>query len=198
MSRAASPGTFLAVAAVVLAVSAPLAGGGVEPGEPGVVELTAELAAGAPFIDAVSLGEWIRDRRPVRVWDVRPDSSAFVRFAVPTASHVPFRALATRPADSATIVVYDDGAGAAVRSWLLLRRLGHPDVRILERGVVGWIDGVVSPVLPAGTPEERERYQRVAAVSRYFGGLPRVGEPATGAGTSAEEAVQLLSRRGCY
>jgi rhodanese-related sulfurtransferase len=191
-------GRILAAAALGLAVLAPVAGGGQRAPEVGVAELTAELAEGDAFIDAVTLGEWIRDRRPVRIWDVRPDSGAFVRFAVPTASHVPFRDLASRAPDPVTIVVYDDGAGAAIRSWLLLRRLGHSDVRILERGVVGWIDSVVSPVLPAGTPEERERYQRVAAVSRYFGGLPRVGEPSASAGASAEEAVQLLSRRGCY
>ncbi len=190
---------ILAGLAIVLAVSAPLAGGRGEPGGSdgaGVVELTASLAAGDPFIDAVTLGEWIRDRRPVRIWDVRADSSAFIRFAIPTATHVPFDSLAGRGADSTTIVVYDDGAGAAVRAWLLLRRLGHPDVRILERGVLGWIDGVVSPVIPPDTPEER--YRRVAGVSRYFGGLPRVGTPPERGSDDADQAVQLLSRRGCY
>lgn len=203
MSRP-STGAVLAGLAVVLGVLAPVAGVR-PPGDPGVVELTAELAGGDPLVDAVTLGEWIRDRRPVRVWDVRADSSAFIRFAIPTAAHVPFRALRDRLAghdaptpDSGIIVLYDDGDGSAARAWLLLRRLGYPDVRILERGVVGWIDGVVSPVLPADTPEERARYRRVAAISRYFGGLPRTGTPPARDRTGADEAVQLLSRRGCY
>ena len=230
-------GAVLAAAAVVLGALAPLAGNAARgPATVGVAELTAELAAGEPLVDAVTLGEWIRERRPLRVWDVRPDSGAFIRFSVPTAAHVPFRTLPDRVLsertpldrtpldrtpldrtpegalpDSVTLVLYDaEGSGDAARSWLLLRRLGYPDVRILRRGVIGWIDGIVRPVLPAGTPAERERYERVAAVSRYFGGLPRVGEPPDGApaGTGdaspadppadADRAVQLLSRRGCY
>lgn len=191
-------GRALAAAALVLAGLAPFAGSGDQPGVAGVVELTEELATGAPLLDAVTLAEWIRDRRPVRVIDVR-DSSAFIRFSVPTAANVPLPEVRELAVDSSRpTVVYDDGDGQAVRSWLLLRRLGHRDVRILQRGVVGWIDGVVSPVLPADTPEERERYQRVARVSRYFGGLPRIGEPPDRAEATADDAVQLLSRRGCY
>jgi rhodanese-related sulfurtransferase len=191
-------GRVLAVGALVLGGLAPLAGSRGDPGGVGVVELTEELATGTPLVDAVTVAEWIRDRRPVRLLDVR-DSSAFIRFSIPTAENVALPEVPELAVDSSLpTVVYDEGGGQAVRSWLLLRRLGHPDVRVLRRGVVGWIDGVVSPVLPAGTPEERERYERVARVSRYFGGLPRIGQPPDRASTTAEDAVQLLSRRGCY
>lgn len=196
MNRPATGGV-LAVVAIGLAGLAPLAGGSTMPAREGVVELRAELSSGTPFVDPVALGEWIRDRRDVRLWDVRDDSSAFIRFAVPTAAHVPFERLADRSVGSTTIVLYDDGTGQAVRGWLLLRRLGHPDVRILRGGVLGWIEGVVRPVLPADSPDERARYRRVAAVSRYFGGLPRIGERPR-RDTSPEDAVQLLTRRGCY
>lgn len=196
MNRPA-PGAILATLAIGLAALAPLVGAADRPGRTGVAELSEELASGAPLVDAVTVAEWIRDRRPTRIVDVR-DSSAFIRLSVPTAVHVPFDELPGLVPDSGrTLVVYDDGAGRAVRGWLLLRRLGHPDVRILERGVLGWIDGVVRPVLPADTPGERARYQRVAEVSRYFGGMPRIGEPPARE-ASAEAAVQLLSRRGCY
>ena len=192
------PGAVLAVMAIALGVLAPWAGVERGPGRPGVVELTTELADGEAFVDAVTLGEWIRDRRNVRVRDVRTDSSAVVRFAIPTAVHVPPKELIGEARDSTTIVVYDDGDGTAVRSWLLLRRLGHSDVRILRGGVLGWIEGVIRPVLPADSPAERQRYRRVAEVSRYFGGLPRTGTPPTRDTGSADEAVRLLSRRGCY
>lgn len=195
---------ILALAAVVLAAGAALAtaGGPPEPaiaegpGARGVEELRAELAGGGAFVDAVTLGEWIRDRRPVRVLDLQ-DPSANIRFSIPTARHVTRRELSAIERDGPTIVVYDDGSGAAAQAWLLLRRLGHPDVRILRRGVLGWIDGVLEPVLPAGTPDERAAYERVAAVSRYFGGMPRIGEKSSPS-TDAMDAVQLLSRRGCY
>jgi rhodanese-related sulfurtransferase len=194
-------GAVLGLAAVVLAALAPVFGGPREaagPGRVGVAELSSELASGEPFVDAVTVAEWIRDRRPVELVDVR-DSSAFIRFSIPTARRVPFDGLVrVEPDTSRTLIVYDDGEGRAVRGWLLLRRTGHADVRILQGGVVGWIDGVISPVLPAGTAAERARYNRVADVSRYFGGMPRVGEPPVDSGRSAEDAVQLLSRRGCY
>lgn len=197
MSRPA-PGLALAVLAVALAALALLAGGPDAPGRTGVAELSAELASGVPVVDAVTVAEWIRDRTPLRIVDVR-DTSSFIRFSVPTAVNVPFPELPTLAVDSAQpLVLYDDGDGLAVRSWLLLRRLGHPGVRIMDRGVLGWVDGVVSPVLPAGTPEEKARYQRVAAISRYFGGLPRIGQPPDPNGATARDAVQLLSRRGCY
>ncbi len=167
------------------------------PAREGVVELRAELSSGTPFVDPVALGEWIRARRDIRLWDVRDDTGAFTRFAIPTAEHVPFDRLADRPVRSTPILLYDDGSGQAVRGWLLLRRLGHPDVRILRAGVLGWIEGVIRPVLPAESPDERARYRRVAAVSRYFGGLPRIGERPR-RDTSPADAVQLLSRRGCY
>lgn len=195
--RGLRPGYGLAVAAVLLGLLAPLLGSDQRMPATGVPELTAELATGAPLIDAVDLAARIRAGEPTTLVDVR-DSSAFIRFAIPTAERWPVGRLASLPEGGGPIVLYGDGDGTAARGWLLLRRLGHPDVRILERGVVGWIDGILEPVLPADSPEERARYRRVADLSRYFGGMPRVGEPALERQRSAESAVRLLSRRGCY
>ena len=197
-TRRWSSGGILAAMAIVLGVLAPLIGGRPWRRGPGVAELSRELATGRPLVDAITLAEWIRDREPVTILDVR-DSSAFIQFSIPTARNVPFPALRTLPIDSSRTVVLCDGNGdAAVRGWLLLRRLGHPRVRILEHGVLGWIDDVLQPVLPSGTAEERARYQRVATVSRYFGGLPTVGPARPDSSTAANQTVRFLSRRGCF
>lgn len=195
--------TWLAAAALALGGLALVPGGARAPGAgtvPGVAELTHELASGAGTVEALELARWIRDRRPVRVLDVR-DSSAHVRFSIPTAEHATLEALAAVDPGGEDLVIYGDGDGRAVRAWLLLRRLGHDRARLLVGGVVAWIDDVIEPVLPAGTPEERARFDRVAELSRYFGGVPRVGERDTAAVSGparAEAAVRLLSRRGCY
>jgi rhodanese-related sulfurtransferase len=191
-------GVGLASIASALAVSAPFVGSHGVPGDPGVAELTEELASGRPFLDAVTLGEWIRDGEAPTILDLQ-DPGAAVRFTIPTAENVTHGALAALPVDSgATVVLYDGGGDAAVRGWLLLRRLGHPRVRVLQGGVVGWIDGIISPVLPRDTPEEDAYFRRVASVSRYFGGLPRAGKRFPEDSSNTRDAVQLLSRRGCY
>lgn len=198
-----SAGRVLAVAALGLAVLAALAGagGGGAPGGDGPVEITPELASGDALLDPLELARMIRERRPLRLLDVR-DSSEFIRFSIPTATHAQLGGLADLPAEAegGPVVLYDDGRGGAVRAWLMLRRLGHPEVRVLGGGVLGWLDHVLNPVLPAGTPEERARFERVADLSRYFGGMPRVGEPRPRAAdpARAEDAITLLSRRGCY
>ncbi|HUE76806.1 MAG TPA: rhodanese-like domain-containing protein [Longimicrobiales bacterium] len=198
------PGSFLAGAGLTFAALAALAGPGPDggPGGPGPDELGPDLVSGAALLDPLDLATLIRDRRAVRVVDVR-DSSAFIRFSIPTATHATLAELAVlRPGETGeAIVVYDDGRGDALRAWLLLRRLGHHDVRVLRDGVAGWLDHVLTPVLPAGSREERARFDRVADLSRYFGGMPRVGEPQRKPASTtdrAEAAITLLSRRGCY
>lgn len=196
------PGTLLAGTGLTLAVLGALAGSGGRggPGGTGPVELTTELASGEALMEPLELAAMIRERRTVRLVDVR-DSSSFIRFSLPTAHPMGLPELADMAGDDRSpIVVYDDGSGAAVRAWLLLRRLGHPDVRVLNGGVLGWLDHVLNPVLPAGSPAERARFDRVAELSRYFGGMPRVGEPEErpGGPGRADAAITLLSRRGCY
>jgi rhodanese-related sulfurtransferase len=192
----------LALAALILGVLAPVAGDRGralpgDPGTPGVPELTRELESRAPVVEPLVLATWIRERRPLRLVDVR-DSSAFVRFAIPTADRVAWRALPGIPVDpDRPLVLYDAGDGAAVRAWVLLRRLGHRRAYLLDGGVAGWVESVLSPVLPAESPEERARYRRVAEISRYFGGLPRIGVPPPPS-PSSRDPVRLLTRRGCY
>ncbi len=192
-------GRRLAIAALGLAALAPVVGSAGGPGGTGVAELSRELASGAPVIDAPELARRIRAREPFRLVDLR-DSSAYVRLAVPTAENLGMPDLPRAVSPAETVVVYDDGDGTAVRAWLLLRRLGYERVSILDRGILGWVEGILDPVLPNETPAERARFRQVAELSRYFGGVPRAGrrEP-PGAGVSrAEDAIQIISRRGCY
>lgn len=191
----------LGAIALGLALLAPAASGGGRPGpgRPGVAELSGELATGEPMVDAVELARRIRDRRGGRIIDLR-DSAAYIRLAVPTAENLTIAELRAAVSPGEEIVVYDGGDGSAIRAWLLLRRLGYPRVRVLERGILGWVDGILQPVLPNETPVERARFAEVAELSRYFGGVPRAGRPAPSPGGTdrTDEAIALIGRRGCY
>lgn len=190
----------LAAAALVLALGAALAGTPrAQPGDGRVDELARQLESGEAYVDAVELGRWIRDRRPgLRILDLQPESD-FVRYAIPTAEHATLSDAAALVDEGDVVVLYDGGSSESVRAWQLLRRLGY-EALLLEGGLLGWLNGVMNPVLPAATSGQRRRYEEVAEVSRYFGGMPRVGFPETTSSNPdrTAEAVRLLTRRGCY
>jgi hypothetical protein len=73
---------------------------------------------------------------------------------------------------------------------------GPGSVRYMVDGVGEWLSEIMNPVIaPDATPEERAAFDRVAELSRYFGGMPRVGS-ATDRG-SPERLLERTQRRGC-
>ena len=132
-------------------------------------------------VTAIELAEWIRDRKPgLRVIDIRPEAE-FAAFHVPTATNVPIESLASErfaPAD--TVVLYSDASGHAAQAWVFLRALGHERVYFLRGGVADWVDDVLNPKrLSSASLDEIARFERIAALSRYFGGVPQVVEPSS-------------------
>lgn len=178
---------------------------------------TSDVPAGAlahgAYISALDLAERIASGdgtlRPI---DLR-SADAYAEFHVPTAVHITPDALSafTVP-DHTTIVLYADDNAAALQAWMLLRLRGHDDVFVVRGGLYEWIARVHEPVLATdATPDERAEFERAAALSRFFGGLPRAGVsraevPAgywTGAGAGGDAsartagAVAAIRRRGC-
>ncbi|MFL5521487.1 MAG: rhodanese-like domain-containing protein [Gemmatimonadales bacterium] len=193
-----SPRRLLAGVALVLAVLAALAG---TSGRRGMAVdasgLAAEIEHEDDHVTALELAQWIRDRKPgLRVLDVRSDSE-FAAYHIPSAERMPLTTLASlAPSGDETLVLYSEGGAHAAQGWVLLRANGHRNVYFLRGGLLDWMEDVMSPMLPTDTSRAR-----VAALSRYFGGVPRAGvaplptptEPAPTAGS----AVARLRRRGC-
>jgi rhodanese-related sulfurtransferase len=189
---------FLAGAALVLAILAALAGTSGRRGAAlDVTRLAMEIEREDDHVTALELAQWIRDRKPgLRVLDVRSDSE-FAAYHIPSAERMPLAALASlAPASDETLVLYSEGGAHAAQGWVLLRANGHRNVYFLRGGLLDWMDDVMSPVLPADTTRGR-----VAALSRYFGGVPRAGvAPLPTSPTDAPTAgaaVARLRRRGC-
>jgi rhodanese-related sulfurtransferase len=192
------PTRVLAATALVLAVLAALAGTSGRSDAPVDARgLAAEIEHEDDHVTALELAQWIRDRKPgLRVLDVRSDSE-FAAYHIPSAERVPLTTLASLPAKGGeTLVLYSEGGAHAAQGWVLLRANGHRDVYFLRGGLLDWMEDVMSPTLPTDTSRTR-----VAALSRYFGGVPRTGitplPAAAGPAPTAGAAVARLRRRGC-
>ncbi len=160
-------------------------------------------------ITAIELAGWIRDRREgLRIVDVR-DSAEFLEFHIPGAERVALGDLvATSFRLDETIVLYSDGGAHAAQGWVFLRALGYKRVYFLRGGLYEWLDQVMSPGLPIDASDSsRAEFRKVSEISRYFGGVPRVGDSVS-AGASHKEpgetktfrsglAVARVRGRGC-
>jgi rhodanese-related sulfurtransferase len=158
-----------------------------------VAALADEIGRETDHVTAVELAQWIRDRKPgLRVLDVRSDTE-FAEYHIPSAEHVPLSALASmRPRAGQTLVLYSEGGAHAGQAWVLLRALGFRDVYFLRGGVLDWLEDVMNPVL--GTDSSATH---VAALSRYFGGVPRAMAPNGEQPRAAAQVIARTRRRGC-
>ena len=146
--------------------------------------LAGEIAQEEDHVTAIELAHWIRDREPgLRIFDLRPEAE-FEEYHIPRSEAVTMEALVSMrftPAD--TVVLISDGGAHAAQAWVLLRANGTKRVYFLRGGLGEWLDDVMNPV--NATPE-------VAALSRYFGGMPR-----SGGQDARPPTVKEMKRRGC-
>ncbi len=162
-------------------------------------------------VTAIELARWIRDKRQgLRIVDIR-DSSSFRDYHIPGAEHIELGALVARPfRRDETIVLYSDGGAHAAQGWVFLRALGYTKVYFLRGGLYEWLDQVMNPsIAQNATDSARGEFGKVAEISRYFGGVPRVGDPVSfqpllpvprrsndGSAKSASSVAQVRGR-GC-
>jgi hypothetical protein len=155
-------------------------------------------APGARVVGALELAGWIRDRRPgLRIVDLR-DSAAWAAGHVPSAVRVPAGSLGTTDGTPVLYAEDDERATRVAR--------GVAGALVLGGGVGAWEREVLDARLladSASTPAAREADARAAALSRYFGGVPRAMPRAdSSSGTPARVSDDALvwariRSRGC-
>ena len=192
-------GVLAAVLAIVAALTSPSRGKSGTALD--VTALAREIEHESDHVTALELAQWIKDRKSgLRVIDVRSDSE-FAEYHVPSAEHISLSALATlKPAGGETLVLYSEGGAHAAQGWVLLRSMGFTRVYFLRGGLLDWMEDVLNPVLPEqrGEVKSDSARDRVAALSRYFGGVPRVGSAVVlPPATTAASAIARVKRRGC-
>jgi rhodanese-related sulfurtransferase len=183
----------LALAALALGVVALLA----RPQRGNVVTLDVkELAAivdkEADHVTAGELAGWIVAGRPdYRLIDLRGDTE-YAQYHIPTAENVTLAALpdASLQANE-KVVLYSEGGIHAAQAWMLMRAKGFKNVYALKGGLDQWKEDVLFPTLAENaTPQERARFERAAALARFFGGSPQTGATQT-AGAKLPEMPKL-------
>lgn len=126
---------------------------------------------------ASDLAAWIVEgRSDYRLIDLRGERE-FAEYHIPTADNlIPSSLQDAGIAPSEKIVLYSDGGIHAYQAWMLMRAKGYRNIYTLKGGLDQWKDEVLFPALAenAGAPE-RARFERMAALSRFFGGAPREG-----------------------
>ena len=125
----------------------------------------------APTVDALQLAAWIREgARDLRVLDLRR-RTAYEADHVPSAEGADFARLDTLARRDAPVVVYSDDDVRDAQAWASLAARGHRRAYVLAGGMDAWTREVMDPVLHGDSADY------VAALSRYFGGVPRASRP---------------------
>ena len=166
----------LGMSAIALGALAVVAGSpGRSSSAASVARIAGEVSNESDHVTAVELARWIRDRKAaLRIIDVR-DSVSFEESHIPGAIRQSLEEVAVAPVTTGeTIVLYSGGGAHAAQGWVLLRSRGVNAVFFLRGGYDEWMDEVMNPQFPRNAPpEERAAMDSVAALSRYFGGVPR-------------------------
>ncbi len=126
---------------------------------------------------ASDLAAWIVEgRTDYRLIDLRGERE-FAEYHIPTADNLVLSSLSEAGlSPTEKIVLYSDGGVHAYQAWMLMRAKGYRNIYTLKGGLEQWKDEVLFPSLAenAAAPE-RARFERMAALSRFFGGTPRAG-----------------------
>ncbi len=123
------------------------------------------------------LAAWIVEgRSDYRLIDLRSEGE-YARYHIPTAENITLSALPDAGlSPNEKIVLYSDGGIHAYQAWMLMRAKGFSRIYTMKGGLDEWKDQVLFPSLPEkATPAEAARFERVAALSRFFGGAPTTG-----------------------
>ncbi|MGB5102068.1 MAG: rhodanese-like domain-containing protein [Steroidobacteraceae bacterium] len=139
-------------------------------------------------VTASELAAWIVEgRSDYRLLDLRPEQD-YAAYHVPTAENVPLAALPDYPLlRNEKIVLYSEGGIHSAQAWMLLRAQGYDAVYMVLGGLEAWQDEVLFPAVATdASAAERARFERAAALARFFGGQARTDGAATAPAATAE------------
>jgi rhodanese-related sulfurtransferase len=158
-----------------------------------VEELATVIDAERDHVTVGELAGWIVEgRSDYRLIDLRTEEE-YAAYHIPTAENVALwrlPAAALSPAEK--VVLYSEGGIHGAQAWMLMKAKGYANAYTLKGGLDQWKEEVLFP-MPSenASPAERARFERAAALARFFGGSPRTG--AAGAVAAMPEMPKIAA-----
>ena len=140
-------------------------------------ELALSVQKELDHVSVEELADWlITGKADFRLLDLRSEKE-YGEYHIPSAERVTLSGLADYPIQrNEKIVLYSEGGIHSAQAWYLLRATGFKHIYILRGGLQEWQDRVLFPRLSdTASPAEKFEFEKIAAVSRHFGGSPQTG-----------------------
>ncbi len=126
-------------------------------------------------ISPEELADWIiKGKVDYRLIDLRPEDE-YNEYNIPSSENIsPIKILESDLMRNEKIILYSNDNIAAAKVWFILKAKDYKSVYILKGGMNAWKNEILFPGLPAdATPEQKAEFDKIAAVSKFFGGQPR-------------------------
>ena len=156
-------------------------------------ELAVLVQKEVDHISSPELADWIiQGRSDYRLLDLRK-SEEYGSYHVPTAENVLITGLNDYPIErNEKIILYSDGGIHSAQAWFLLKANNYRGVYILRGGLEEWKEAGLWPSLAeTATPEEKDAFEKMKEVSKFFGGAPQTGSRETASSQPAMPKLEM-------
>ena len=126
-------------------------------------------------VETLDLADWIiQGKYDYRLLDLRTEKE-FNKYNIPMSENVPVQNLLNYDIQkNEKILLYGQNDIVASKGWFILKADGFRSVYLLDGGMKAWKDCVLYPIIPENlTKKEKEKYNKIKYVSKYFGGIPQ-------------------------
>lgn len=146
-------------------------------------------------ISVDELADWIiQGKADYRLIDIN-EEKVFNEYHIPTAENMKITNLLDgNLAKNEKIIIYSEGGIHAAQAWMLLKANGFVNVYTLFGGLEEWKDRILFPSLPPNSSTaDSINFEKVKAISKFFGGTPQETSGSTMAVTTTKKELPKLT-----
>ena len=118
----------------------------------------------------------IKSKIDFRLVDLRKPSE-FAKYYIPSSENIQVSELLTSDLQrNDNILLYSDNDFETAQAWFLLKSNNYKGVSVLKGGLKSWKENILFPACvcePIPTTEQQHKHNKLAEVSKYFGGSLR-------------------------